>query len=229
MSAHEECAVELAGPAVAADGGEATVLTLGDADAVGAAAHRAGGRLHGRHPRAWPTPQRVRPGRRRPRDRRGRPRPRGGGHAATTWSCSATTPPTAATSRSASGWPTSSAGRSSTAPRRCRSRVGATATVVVARGAGPGGAGDLPGAAARRGDDPRGRRRAALPVGPGPDEGQEGRRSRSASRSAEPIGPARVRLTLPPPTPSAVQILGEGPAAAPAVVDLLEKLGVLSR
>jgi electron transfer flavoprotein beta subunit len=33
MSAHEECAVELAAQ-VTADGGEATVLTLGDADAV---------------------------------------------------------------------------------------------------------------------------------------------------------------------------------------------------
>lgn len=46
---------------------------------------------------------------------------------------------------------------------------------------------------------------------------------------AEPAGPDRVRLTLPPPLPSAVQILGEGPAAAPAVVDVLEELGVLSR
>jgi electron transfer flavoprotein beta subunit len=46
---------------------------------------------------------------------------------------------------------------------------------------------------------------------------------------AEPTGPDRVRLTLPPPLPSAVQILGEGPAAAPAVVDVLEELGVLSR
>ena len=46
---------------------------------------------------------------------------------------------------------------------------------------------------------------------------------------AEPAGAARVRMTLPPPTPSAVQILGEGPAAAPAVVDILERLGVLSR
>ena len=34
MSAHEECAVELAAQVTAADGGEATVLTLGDADAV---------------------------------------------------------------------------------------------------------------------------------------------------------------------------------------------------
>jgi electron transfer flavoprotein beta subunit len=47
--------------------------------------------------------------------------------------------------------------------------------------------------------------------------------------SAEPRGPQRVRLLLPPPTPSSVQILGEGPAAAPAVVDLFEQLGVLSR
>jgi electron transfer flavoprotein beta subunit len=47
--------------------------------------------------------------------------------------------------------------------------------------------------------------------------------------TAEPTGPGRVRLVLPPPTPSTVQILGEGPAAAPAVVDVLEKLGVLSK
>ena len=47
--------------------------------------------------------------------------------------------------------------------------------------------------------------------------------------SAEPSGPKRVRLTLPPPVPSNVQILGEGAAAAPAVVDVLEELGVLAR
>jgi electron transfer flavoprotein beta subunit len=46
---------------------------------------------------------------------------------------------------------------------------------------------------------------------------------------AEPGGPQRVKLLLPPPTPSSVQILGEGPEAAPAVVDLFEQLGVLSR
>jgi electron transfer flavoprotein beta subunit len=46
---------------------------------------------------------------------------------------------------------------------------------------------------------------------------------------SEPKGAGRVRLVLPPPTPSAVQVLGEGPEAAPAVVDLLEKLGVLTR
>jgi electron transfer flavoprotein beta subunit len=43
------------------------------------------------------------------------------------------------------------------------------------------------------------------------------------------IGPARVRLRLPEPPPSQVHVLGKGPEAAPAVVDLLETLGVLSR
>jgi electron transfer flavoprotein beta subunit len=47
--------------------------------------------------------------------------------------------------------------------------------------------------------------------------------------AAEPAGPSRVKLLLPPPAPSNVQILGQGPEAAPAVVDVLEKLGVLSR
>lgn len=47
--------------------------------------------------------------------------------------------------------------------------------------------------------------------------------------TAEPVGPARVRLLLPAPAPSNVQVLGEGADAAPAVVDLLEQLGVLSR
>jgi electron transfer flavoprotein beta subunit len=43
-----------------------------------------------------------------------------------------------------------------------------------------------------------------------------------------PTGGGRVTMVLPPPTPSAVQILGEGPESAGAVVDLLEKLGVLA-
>ncbi len=46
---------------------------------------------------------------------------------------------------------------------------------------------------------------------------------------AEPVGSKRVRLLLPPPQPSDVRILGTGPEAAPAVVDLLERLGVLAR
>jgi electron transfer flavoprotein beta subunit len=44
--------------------------------------------------------------------------------------------------------------------------------------------------------------------------------------SREPVGSGRLKLTLPPPTRSTAQMLGEGPAAAPAVVDLLEQLGV---
>jgi electron transfer flavoprotein beta subunit len=47
--------------------------------------------------------------------------------------------------------------------------------------------------------------------------------------SAAPAGPSRVRLSLPPPVASDVQVLGKGPEAAPAVVDLFEQLGVLSR
>ena len=54
----------------------------------------------------------------------------------------------------------------------------------VARGQGPGRAGDLPGPAAGGGHDPRGRRRAALPERARPDEGQEGARSRSARPAA---------------------------------------------
>lgn len=44
-----------------------------------------------------------------------------------------------------------------------------------------------------------------------------------------PSGGGRVRLKLPPAQPSQVQVLGEGAAAAPAVVDLLTELGVLAR
>jgi electron transfer flavoprotein beta subunit len=45
----------------------------------------------------------------------------------------------------------------------------------------------------------------------------------------QPAGSGRVRFTLPPEQPSAVQVLGDGPEAAPAVVDLLFELGVVSR
>lgn len=41
------------------------------------------------------------------------------------------------------------------------------------------------------------------------------------------MGASRVQLTLPPPVPSNVQVLGEGPEAAGAVVDLFARLGVL--
>lgn len=41
-----------------------------------------------------------------------------------------------------------------------------------------------------------------------------------------PHGSGRVRLTLPPAQPSTVEVLGQGPDTAAAVVDLLQKLGV---
>lgn len=44
--------------------------------------------------------------------------------------------------------------------------------------------------------------------------------------SQAPAGSRRVRLSLPPPSPSTVEVLGEGPEAAGAVVDLLQRLGV---
>lgn len=45
----------------------------------------------------------------------------------------------------------------------------------------------------------------------------------------EPSGPGRVRLKELPVQPSEVQVLGEGAAAVPALVDVLEKIGVVSR
>lgn len=46
--------------------------------------------------------------------------------------------------------------------------------------------------------------------------------------TAAPAGAVRTRLVLPPPTPSSVQVLGEGAAAVPALKDVLVKLGVTS-
>jgi len=46
------------------------------------------------------------------------------------------------------------------------------------------------------------------------------------SAAGTPVGSSRTQLRLPPPAPSSVEILGEGPDAAPAIVDLFEKLGV---
>jgi electron transfer flavoprotein beta subunit len=45
----------------------------------------------------------------------------------------------------------------------------------------------------------------------------------------QPAGTGRVRLVLPPEQPSRVEVLGHGPDAAGAVVDLLERIGVLTR
>ncbi|MEP6665198.1 MAG: hypothetical protein ABJA81_02005 [Nocardioidaceae bacterium] len=45
----------------------------------------------------------------------------------------------------------------------------------------------------------------------------------------EPTGNGRVRLELPPSQPSVVEILGEGPEAASAVVDLFYRIGVMAK
>jgi electron transfer flavoprotein beta subunit len=47
------------------------------------------------------------------------------------------------------------------------------------------------------------------------------------STTGEPVGAHRVRLLLPPAESSSVEVLGEGPEAAGAVVDLLERLAVV--
>ena len=47
--------------------------------------------------------------------------------------------------------------------------------------------------------------------------------------AGEPAGPGRVRLLLPPPVANDVTVLGSGAEAAPAVVDLLEQLGLVAR
>ncbi len=49
----------------------------------------------------------------------------------------------------------------------------------------------------------------------------------SVDASAEPGGQAQVRLKSPPEKVSETVILGNGPDAAPAIVDLLEELGVM--
>lgn len=51
----------------------------------------------------------------------------------------------------------------------------------------------------------------------------------TATPGFEPAGPGRLRLRTPPAVPSAVEVLGEGPAAAPAVVATLRALGVVRR
>ena len=222
-SPHEECAVELAVQAAAATGGEATVLTLGDADAIEqlraalavgctAATHVvADAQQFGPADVAREIAAVV-------RDHEAAGRPHDlvllGNDAADTGDFQVGI---------------------RLAHELGRPVVTGVSKVSRLRGRGPtrrdGERGrsrrlrDLPRAAARRRDGARGRRRAALPDGPRPDEGQEGARSRSASRRPRRPAQARVRWSLPPAAPSDVQVLGTGPEAAPAVVDLLEQAG----
>ena len=85
---------------------------------------------------------------------------------------------------------------------------------------------DLRGTAARRGDRAGGRRRAALPDDHRPDEGEEDPDRDGRAAAASRAAPDGCGSRLPPAQPSTVDVLGEGPDAAAAVVDLLQRLGV---
>ncbi|HYN69249.1 MAG TPA: electron transfer flavoprotein beta subunit/FixA family protein [Candidatus Eisenbacteria bacterium] len=87
-----------------------------------------------------------------------------------------------------------------------RVAVGAAATWAAGAGAAPAGAGTEPAAGA--GSVPRGA--GTEPVAP---------------RS----GPTKVDLRLPTEERTAAEVIGRGPEAAPAVVDLLERIGVVAR
>jgi len=50
----------------------------------------------------------------------------------------------------------------------------------------------------------------------------------ASTESAIP-GPTKLRLRLPSEERTAAEVIGQGPEAAPAVVDLLERIGVLAR
>jgi electron transfer flavoprotein beta subunit len=89
------------------------------------------------------------------------------------------------------------------------STVDVTGGVAVARGDGPAGSPRYPSIPGRM-------KAKRAPV-------------ETVAAQREPVGGGRVRLTLPATQPSQVEILGTGPAAAPAVVDLLLELGVVSR
>ena len=226
-SPHEECAVELAVQAAAATGGEATVLTLGDADAIEqlraalavgctAATHVvADAQQFGPADVAREIAAVV-------RDHEAAGRPHDlvllGNDAADTGDFQVGI---------------------RLAYELGRPVVNGVTRVSVERGRRPTGrhrerrrprrARDLPRAAARRRHGARGRRGAALPDRPRTDEGQEGARRGAGAVAATPPVPPGCAGRCRPAAPSDVQVLGKGPEAAPAVVDLLEQLGVLAR
>ncbi len=108
------------------------------------------------------------------------------------------------------------------------STIEVTGDVALARGTGPEGTEvfelPLPAVVAVRegGVDPR------YPSVPGRIKAKRAQVDR-VHPAVEPRGSGRVRLKELPAEPSEVQVLGEGAAAVPALVDVLEKIGVLSR
>ncbi len=220
-SAHEECAVELA-VRIAADGGAATVLTLGDDDAVEQLrAALAVGCSAATHvvadPQAFGPADVAREIAAVVRDHEGAGSPHElvllGNDAADSGDFQV-----GIRLAYELGWPVVNG----------VSTVSVTDGEVTASGAGPDGHETfrlpLPAVVTvlEGGVEPR------YPSVPGRMKAKkapiEERRP-----TADPVGPSRVRLVLPPPAPSTVQVLGKGPEAAPAVVDLFEQLGVLSR
>ena len=222
MSAHEECAVELAAQVTAADRGEATVLTLGDADAVEQLrSSLAVGCTAATHVVA--DPQRF-------------------GPADVAREIAAVVREHEAAGRPHDlillGNDAADSGDFQVGIRLAyelgRPVVNGVNTLTVAdgtvtaRGSGPDGHETyrvpLPAVVTilEGGVEPR------YPTVPGRMKAKKVP-IEERTPTAEPAGPKRVRLLLPPPAPSDVQILGHGPEAAPAVVDVLEKLGVVSR
>ena len=226
MSAHEECAVELAVQAAGATGGQATVLTLGDADAVEqlrnalavgctAATHVVG------EPFTFGPADVAREIAAVVRDHETEGRPHDlillGNDAADSGDFQVGIRLAYELGRPVvNGASTVEVADGDDGP------------VVVAVGEGPGGQETyrvpLPAVVTIRegGVEPR------YPSVPGRLKAKK-IAIEERQPVSEPKGGGRVRMTLPPPTPSAVQILGEGPEAAPAVVDVLEKLGVLTK
>ena len=222
MSAHEECAVELAVQIAAADGQGASVMTLGDADAVEQLrAALAVGCTAATHvvadPQTFGPADVAREIAAVVKDSRAS----GGGHDLVLLGNDAADSGDFQVGIRLAyelGWPVVNG----------VANVTVEDGVVTASGAGPDGHETyrvplpavvtvLEGGVAPRYPTVPGRMKAKkVPI----DERQP---------TSAPAGPGRVKLLLPPPAPSSVQVLGKGPEAAPAVVDLFEQLGVLSR
>jgi electron transfer flavoprotein beta subunit len=221
-SAHEECAVELAVRVATAEGGQATVMTLGDADAVEQLRSAlAVGCTAATHvvadPQAFGPTDVAREIAAVVRDHEAAGTPH---HLVLLGNDAADSGDFQVGIRLAYelGWPVVNG----------VSTVSVSDGEVTASGSGPDGHETfrlpLPAVVTvlEGGVEPR------YPTVPGRMKAKKAPiEERRPTR--EPVGPSRVRLVLPPPAPSSVQVLGQGPEAAVAVVDLFEQLGVLSR
>ncbi|GAA5134970.1 electron transfer flavoprotein subunit beta/FixA family protein [Alloalcanivorax gelatiniphagus] len=222
MSAHEECAVEIGVQVAAAEGGAATVMTLGDADAVEQLrAALAVGCAAATHvvidPQAYGPADVAREIAAVVRDHEAAGTPHQlvllGNDAADSGDFQV-----GIRLAYELGWPVVNG----------VSTVSVSDGEVTASGSGPDGHETfrlpLPAVVTvlEGGVEPR------YPSVPGR---MKAKKAPIEERSpvADPVGPSRVRLVLPPASASTVEVLGEGAAAAPAVVDLFEQLGVLAR